>query len=57
MFLVFTNPWTCHSLSSTSTLSERIEQLERHLMDCKDAVAAAKEEVKNDPVTNHIQCI
>lgn len=28
-----------------------LSDLERHLMDCKDAIAAAKEELKNDPVT------
>ncbi|XP_054262090.1 signal recognition particle subunit SRP68 [Macrosteles quadrilineatus] len=39
------------SLTGTSSATERIEQLERHLMDCKDALAAAKEEVKNDPAS------
>lgn len=29
-----------------------LTDLERHLMDCKDAIAAAKEELKNDPVTD-----
>lgn len=34
------------------TAADRIERLERHLMDCKDAIAALKDEMKTDPVCN-----
>lgn len=36
---------------SKMSVNDRIERLERHLMDCKDALAAAKEELKNDVVS------
>lgn len=38
-------------LASEAKSSDKIETLERHLMNCKDAIAAAKEELKNDPVS------
>uniref|UniRef100_A0A1B6CIN9 Signal recognition particle subunit SRP68 n=1 Tax=Clastoptera arizonana TaxID=38151 RepID=A0A1B6CIN9_9HEMI len=41
------------SAKTEGTIADKIERLERHLMDCKDAVAALKEEMKSDPAAKN----
>lgn len=40
-------------LKSDAKVTDKIDRLERHLMDCKDAIAAVREELKNDAGTKN----
>lgn len=37
--------------SLKGSVADRVEVLESHLMDCKDAIQTVKEEIKLDPVS------
>lgn len=39
-----------NALSKASSLASKIELLENNLMDCKDAIASLRDEMKGDPV-------
>lgn len=38
------------AIDKASTLSSKIELMENNLMDCKDAIASLRDEIKGDPV-------
>lgn len=41
-------------VKSDAKVTDNIDRLERHLMDCKDAIAAVRDELKNDAVRINI---
>uniref|UniRef100_A0A1B6L3X3 Signal recognition particle subunit SRP68 n=1 Tax=Graphocephala atropunctata TaxID=36148 RepID=A0A1B6L3X3_9HEMI len=51
LFLLADRDLAVDQTVAEGSVADRIEQLERHLMDCKDALAAAREELKNDPAS------
>ncbi|KAG8321416.1 signal recognition particle subunit srp68 [Homalodisca vitripennis] len=51
LFLLADRDLTTNQDVADASIADRIEQLERHLMDCKDALAAARDELKNDPAS------
>ncbi|XP_046660042.1 signal recognition particle subunit SRP68 [Homalodisca vitripennis] len=51
LFLLADRDLTTNQDVAEASIADRIEQLERHLMDCKDALAAARDELKNDPAS------